>query len=240
MKLQLFLFSYLFVVLNLKAQNPQLFQYDWRLESITTDSEIYVPSPTPNPDPNNGTDFDYLIFNNNLSGYSFNFGIYGNVVGEDIIFDNTDQSFDISNWILTMGQSSEASLYFLYNFILTEFNGIITNPFNYNITTVGDINYLNITNSIGEVATFYAANLSQEEFLKDSITFYPNPVSEVLNIKSSGIPIEKVKVYDLNGRLVLKSNFKDGQVNVSPLQKGIYILNIETSVGVLREKLVKE
>ncbi len=238
MKFNFYLLLFL-ISISVYAQEPLLFQHDWRLESITTDTETYTPSPNPNF-LGFGTDFDYLVFNDNLNNYNFHFGMFGNVIGDNIIFNDANQSFDITNWILTMGESSGASLYFLYNFFLTEFNGAITNPFTYNFTTVGDITYLDITNSIGEVATFYAANLSQDEFLKESITIFPNPVSEVLNIKSSSIPIENLKVYDMNGRLVMEINSNIGEINVSVLQKGVYILNAETSFGVLRKKMIKE
>jgi len=99
---------------------------------------------------------------------------------------------------------------------------------------------LHITNLAGSIATFYANNLSQEDFLKETISIYPNPVGEVLNIRSSGLAINWLKIYDLNGRLIKEVQLDHNQIDVSQLPQGIYILDIETAVGVLRQKLVKK
>jgi len=58
-------------------------------------------------------------------------------------------------------------------------------------------------------------------------------------MKNTGIAIENVKIYDLNGRLIKQEQLDHNQIEISQLPKGIYILNIETAVGILREKLIK-
>jgi hypothetical protein len=69
---------------------------------------------------------------------------------------------------------------------------------------------------------------------------YPNPVKDILFFKSAGIAIEKVKVYDLNGRLVeVFSLENEYQIDVSNLPQGVYIIEIETAIGVMRDMLVK-
>jgi hypothetical protein len=155
----------------------------------------------------------------------------------------------LSGCALATDEISQIAQYFNYTFIqqntnlnTTDFNNNYApfGPLAYTFSTSGDIIYLHITNTIGEVATFYASNLSQEEFLKTAITIYPNPVSNVLYIKNAGITIENVKIYDLNGRLIKEEKLDDNQIDVSQLPQGIYILDIETAIGVLRQKLVKE
>jgi hypothetical protein len=221
------------------AQDALLFQYDWRLESITTNSEVYTPSPTPNHI-NFGTDFDYLYFYDYDGYYGLSFGIFNNVWGDNIIYDNINSSFYISNTYLTLGMASPASTYFLHNFLNTAFNGSIQNPFSYDFTHSGDLVYLHITNLAGSVATFYATNLSREAFLKDVISVYPNPVNDVLKIEHPGVVLDHVNIYDMNGRLVEEYQKVINPIDVSHLQKGIYILEINTSMGDYRRKLLKK
>jgi hypothetical protein len=237
------IYSILFLLtFSVYAQDPQLFQYDWRLESIETDIQVYTPSPSPNP-MNFGTDFDYLYFHYDSSSnyYQMSFGIFNNVWGDDLVFDNSNSSFNIPFTYLTLGESSPASNYFSLNFLNAGFNGAIENPFSYDFSYINDLVYLYIINQAGSIATFYANNLSQAEFLKTSISMYPNPVKNILYFESAGIAIENVKVYDLRGRLVEAFSLENEyQIDVSNLLKGVYIIEIETAIGVMRDKLVKK
>ncbi len=211
--------------------------HDWTIEKIDS--------------ANDGVILADSIQINNLKIAYFDFvGYYFILSGCDGVFsfDDSNQEFDFLFYgcIITPNHTDIAD-YFINDFIMQEAGmtttpeGFVYGPFSYNFTYSdnGDAVYLHIDNQAGSVATFFAANLSQDEFLKESITIFPNPVSEVLNIKSSSIPIEKVKVYDINGRLALEINSNSSEINVSALQKGVYILNAETSAGILREKLVK-
>ena len=67
-------------------------------------------------------------------------------------------------------------------------------------------------------------------FVSEEIALYPNPTKEVLNI--SGLKNKKVnlKVYNSQGELVAESEHND-QINVSSLNMGLFILNIELSNG---------
>lgn len=63
----------------------------------------------------------------------------------------------------------------------------------------------------------------------NTIKLYPNPAVEILNIETD-LNVSDVKIIDVNGRLILQE--KDTkQVNVSTLQKGLYIAAILLSNG---------
>lgn len=70
---------------------------------------------------------------------------------------------------------------------------------------------------------------------------YPNPVKDLLNIRvKEKAQIRSVTIMSMSGT-VLNSFTRDGkQVNVSALPSGMYILNVETSKGMIREKFLKE
>ena len=72
----------------------------------------------------------------------------------------------------------------------------------------------------------------------DGIVVYPNPTQDVLNIRSSK-QVEKVNVYSLAGQLQ-KSESGSNSINVSGLQAGMYILQVQTEVGKHVETFIKK
>jgi hypothetical protein len=224
----------------INAQAPELFQYTWRLESITTDTDSFMPDS--NPDPNTGT-FNYIIFYNQNNGvpYYFQFGVYGSVLGENLIFSN-NQSFYITNITLLTGESSLASSFLINNFLFEDqTNNIIYNPFTYSFSYNNDLIYLHITNSEGSVATFYDNFLSSEQFLEDNISIYPNPLKDILTIKSSDVILQSISIFNLQGKILFNcDDLGNNQLDLSSLPQGMYILKIKTDQGVSVKKLVKE
>jgi hypothetical protein len=77
------------------------------------------------------------------------------------------------------------------------------------------------------------ADLSREE----DLIFYPNPVRDVLTIRSS-TPIDRVRIYTVTGLLVKDElvGAAEGNITVSHLPSGVYFLKI----GDKRGKFVKE
>lgn len=72
---------------------------------------------------------------------------------------------------------------------------------------------------------------------KEGFTIYPNPVNNLLNIKSTSI-IKSAVIYNLLGKQILKTS--DDSIDVSKLNSGIYILKIEDELGnVFSKKWIK-
>ena len=63
----------------------------------------------------------------------------------------------------------------------------------------------------------------------NTISLYPNPTSQYLNIKGEGIAT--VSLYDINGRLVILTNATNRSVNVSQLNEGMYIAVVSKTDG---------
>ena len=84
---------------------------------------------------------------------------------------------------------------------------------------------------------------TEAEFAK--ISLYPNPVKDNLTINlDANQLITNVSLFDIN-KIQVKSEKFDGkrnevQVNVSALKKGLYFIAVETTTGVIRNKIVKE
>ena len=74
--------------------------------------------------------------------------------------------------------------------------------------------------------TFSELGSAVEDVLINSILVYPNPTQDVLMIQ--GIEAQALRVYDLQGRLLVQEN--GTQVSVSNLAEGTYLLQIGTQV----------
>lgn len=81
--------------------------------------------------------------------------------------------------------------------------------------------------------------LGREGFDAAAVSLYPNPTSGVVNIKSAA-GIEKVELYDLQGRLLQVEQNGAESLDLSGRAKGIYLVKISTAKGVQTEKIILE
>lgn len=72
-------------------------------------------------------------------------------------------------------------------------------------------------------------------------TVYPVPVRDLLLIKSV-VPVRRVDLLDLNGRIVYSSDDTEGGMDLSSLESGIYLVRLKNSHGKLlgTKKILKE
>jgi hypothetical protein len=109
------------------------------------------------------------------------------------------------------------------------------------VGTVGDL--LDLTNSIyvDSIVFDNTPGLATADFgyANNTISLYPNPAQEVLNVSSSN-KISKIEVYDLLGRKVASNN-NASDVNVAALGKGAYIVKVAQENGsVIAKQFIKE
>ena len=75
--------------------------------------------------------------------------------------------------------------------------------------------------------------------VQTGINLYPNPAADHITVSSSDYcEINRVVIYDCQGRKVLSSD--DTQINVSGLNNGVYIVEIQTNIGVIKRKISKQ
>lgn len=103
------------------------------------------------------------------------------------------------------------------------------------IVTIGkDINF----NTEIFYFTGNTTNISETENLGNKINIYPNPVNSTLNY--SGLKGNvSFKILNIQGQLVLNGTSVTNQIDVSELQNGLYILNLETEEVTLVTKFIK-
>ena len=76
-------------------------------------------------------------------------------------------------------------------------------------------------------------------YANNTISLYPNPAQEVLNISSAN-SITKIEVYDLLGKKVASNN-NAKNVNVAALGKGVYIVKVAQENGsVVAKRFIKQ
>lgn len=65
--------------------------------------------------------------------------------------------------------------------------------------------------------------------IENSITIYPNPFNQYINIKTNNIQtIESIKLYSIDGKLLKRfDNYKD-KINTEDIKKGLYLLEIKS------------
>lgn len=118
-----------------------------------------------------------------------------------------------------------------------------------NFTGMNKANIQQIIYSTDNAGTFFIDNIyfstdstaGTNGFAQVKTVVYPNPVKDVLNLKSTSV-VDAVSVYNTLGQEVLKVTPQAGEVtlNVSHLQKGIYMVNTVVNGVSSTQKLIKE
>lgn len=86
-----------------------------------------------------------------------------------------------------------------------------------------DPNFSQSSMVIDYVRVYQNTTASTEDVFANKFSVYPNPSSDVLNIRTDE-PIEKVELYNTIGQLIVAK--KTTNINISSLKTGIYILKI--------------
>jgi len=80
------------------------------------------------------------------------------------------------------------------------------------------------------------------ENLSDTIKIFPNPTNDILNIETpNNINIKSISIYNMDGKLIEKNMcfLNSGQLNISKLTSGSYIINFETDKGNFSQIIIK-
>jgi hypothetical protein len=72
----------------------------------------------------------------------------------------------------------------------------------------------------------YDSNLSGLNTLtEEGLVVYPNPTSSILNLEGLHTT-DKVQLLDLQGKLILSGNQQSKSLDISTLEKGVYLLRV--------------
>lgn len=83
-------------------------------------------------------------------------------------------------------------------------------------------------------------NLGVNQYLENQITFYPNPVKNILYIEyNNGLIVNNIQAYNVLGKKILDTNMTN-QIDVSAFDNGLFFLKAETNMGGITAKIIKE
>ncbi|MEN3322358.1 T9SS type A sorting domain-containing protein [Mariniflexile soesokkakense] len=114
-------------------------------------------------------------------------------------------------------------------------------PYNFN-----DVLYVRTKDSYGKwshttILDAIDTGLNTNELEVKMFSLFPNPVKDVLHIKSNNtFSIETISIYDMTGKNVYKTNKNKQVINISTLSSGIYLLKLNTSIGNASYKILKQ
>lgn len=225
------------------AQQQDLFDNNWYLTMITLEGEDF---PTPPSDTHSvmGEPTSIIYFTKFSSTETF--FTEGCHYFEIYMQNFNDNSFSVTGITSTL----EDCMYPLYaahdNRMFNFFGGgpdenfpwegfiyeIILNPDNSQA--------LKITNPDGDIALYNNQILSI-----DDLEFNQNPFliifqNDDLIIQSNSAKAQSVAIFDLNGKLVLKSNVLNDKLNTTGLTKGIYLIQLTDEKGNIFSKKIRK
>ncbi|MEO0472414.1 MAG: T9SS type A sorting domain-containing protein, partial [Bacteroidota bacterium] len=78
--------------------------------------------------------------------------------------------------------------------------------------------------------------------LVQGISLFPNPAAQMVRFRSEQALINSIRILNLNGKPVLESTVGSyqHQQDLSRLATGLYLIEVQTSEGVWRQKLIKQ
>src|SRR5690554_450237 len=92
-------------------------------------------------------------------------------------------------------------------------------------------------NAAGHVRVYDISNLSSNDFVLENFNIYPNPTSDILNIRlENNLTLEKVTIYNNLGQIVKTT--QQSTVDVSNLSSGIYFVEVTTNQGKAVKKVI--
>ncbi|MCX7986066.1 MAG: T9SS type A sorting domain-containing protein [Bacteroidales bacterium] len=74
-----------------------------------------------------------------------------------------------------------------------------------------------------------------------TLSFYPNPVTDVLNIKAKDV-IKSIAIYSVTGQLqrIMSINANSTTINLESFNNGIYFISVQTVSGVSTHRIIKK
>jgi hypothetical protein len=171
----------------------------------------------------------------------------GDRITSNVIFGNT---YIISLCANTGTEDSQITLYDAAGSIVLDYNDDFCGLFSqitWTATYTGVLNILideynciNGTNCMNLDVT-WDSSLSTSTFNSQKITFYPNPVNDIITFDFLNDEGYEVLIYDINGRLLLSKEISsnDNYLNINNLLSGIYHMQIKSDTKTFTNKIIK-
>ncbi|MEZ4778905.1 MAG: T9SS type A sorting domain-containing protein [Flavobacteriaceae bacterium] len=76
----------------------------------------------------------------------------------------------------------------------------------------------------------------------ENVTIFPNPTEGVLNISAPKSQIEEITIFDVQGRIIERTNpnYDSATLNISKYKSSVYFIQIKTEQGLVTRRIVKK
>lgn len=218
---------------HLRYPPQEISENNWYLESMKMDGVSYT-APQNEEIPNIQLNFN----DNNLESGACN-GVVGGLtdfyIDESVIYLHSPTYTD--DWCENNENENFRMKY--YQFFLTNYS----EQFTYQITNNSNgSKKLQIASFNGDFVIYNNNIMVVSENLKKEISIYPNPVSNKLYIENHNSKINEIKITDISGKLLLRTNVNSTKIEIDfkNFPNGIYFLTAESKGKTIRtEKIIK-
>jgi hypothetical protein len=95
-------------------------------------------------------------------------------------------------------------------------------------------------NNLIALGTLDRNSLNDQESIDEDFKVYPNPTKDILNVKVFGIESANFKIVNVLGQTVKSGRLTNEKINVSSLQSGMYVIEVNDGEEVMTKRFVKE
>jgi hypothetical protein len=153
-----------------------------------------------------------------------------------------DANANVSSWNIrysTVGGSWNTATSNTNSYTITGLTGLT----DYEIQVQANCGDGNLSEWSGSI-TAQTTNVGIEEHLLNSISLYPNPANDVVNVECTmnNVQCLGVEVFDVFGKLINTVNVVDNptRINVSGLANGMYFVRVTTDEGTVTKTFIKK
>ena len=155
-----------------------------------------------------------------------------------------DADANVSSWNIQyrpVGGSLTTATSNTNSYTITGLTGLTT----YEIQVQADCGDGNLSDWTAAI-TPQTTNVGIEEHLLNSISLYPNPANDVINVQCTmyNVQLEGIEIIDVYGKVVRTvvgaNNYSPIRINVSGLASGMYFVRVTTDEGTVTKTFIKK
>lgn len=98
-------------------------------------------------------------------------------------------------------------------------------------------NSFDLYNPSGNACDWWRVNVGVDEYENEKLTVYPNPASELITLNNGNIG-NQFTIYTVTGKKMLSGTLQTNTVNISTLNPGTYIIQVESLGSVSTQKII--
>jgi hypothetical protein len=167
-------------------------------------------------------------------------GLHTTTVENEAIAIAWDANPDVTSWNIQyrpVGGTLASATSTTNSYNITGLTGLTT----YEIQVQADCGNGNVSDWCTAI-TAQTTNVGIENHLLNSISLYPNPAKEYIDVRVDELNVTSMEVYDVYGKLINTVNVIDNptRINVSSLASGMYFVRVTTEQGTATKSFVKK